>query len=171
MYEKKHLTVAILCSGWRLASRCIISPSGTLISTLSLCHSQCCLTGKVSKWLGKNAPNRSHSLPSIPSTHQQLQRARRPSARMHQSYPRYRCRPSWVRHGTTSGRGGPPLLPSGEPSADPWTPRLESWSPWAGSGNLVSWSLGSTALDLCQAPRSAHAAPGRQREEMTGERD
>lgn len=33
----------------------------------------------------------------------------------------------------------------------------------------MSWSLGSTALNLCQAPRSAHAAPGRQKEEKTGE--
>lgn len=34
----------------------------------------------------------------------------------------------------------------------------------------MSWSLGSTALDSCQVPQSAHAAPGRQREEMTGEK-
>lgn len=107
-------------------------------------------------------------LSAVSPTHQQLPRDRRPSARTHLSYPRCRCRPSLVRRETTSGRGGPPLPPSGGPSAGPWAQQLESWSPWEGSGNPGSASLGSTALDLCRAPRSAHAAPGRQREKKGG---
>lgn len=156
--------MAILRSAWMLLDifGCIISPSSSLISTLSLCHSQCSLTGKVSNLLSECGVEEIKPFP-LNATHQQPQKARRPSAHMHQSYPRCKCRPGWVKRGTISGRGGPPPLPSGEPSAGPWTPWLGSWSPWAGSGNPGSWSLGSTALDLCQAPRSAHAAPGRQR--------
>lgn len=48
----------MLRSGWKLGFRCISARSGSLINTLSLCHSQCCLTGEVSNPLGKkNAPH------------------------------------------------------------------------------------------------------------------
>lgn len=100
-------------------------------------------------------------------THQQLRKDRRPFVHMHRSYPRCRWRPNWGKHGTTSGRGGPQPQPSGEPSVGPWTPQRESWSPWEGSGNPVSGSLDSSALNLCQEARSVHAEPGRQK---TGDR-
>lgn len=62
-------------------------------------------------------------------TYQQPQKARRLSVHRHRFYPRYKCSSYWVRHGTISGRGGPPLLPSGEPLVDPWIAQLASWSP------------------------------------------
>lgn len=171
--KKEPFTGAILRSGSKLGFWCIISPSGSLISPTPSVITSAVLVVKCLMYSGcarlgekkRSVPASTAFPPSIPSTYRQLRKARRPFARMHLSYPRCRYMPSWARRGTTSGRGGPPPRPSGEPSEGPWTPQLESWWPWGGSDNLGSWSLGSTALNLCQALRSAHAAPGRQRED------
>lgn len=63
------------------------------------------------------------------STYQQPQKARRLSVHTHRFYPRCKSSSCWVRRGTISGRGGPPLLPSGEPLSDPWITQQASWSP------------------------------------------